>query len=105
VRAFGLVQDACRVTLSKHLDPKALAACTSHEPAEQLGQGCCDRRTSLCFVVSDEFATIFHLGLDPENRKVAIEMVIRIAARAWQHPPAARAPALPPTGNPRNYSV
>jgi len=45
------------------------------------------------FVASDEFAAIFHLGLDPENRKVAIEMVVRIAARARQDPPPAIAPS------------
>ena len=45
------------------------------------------------FATSDEFAAIFHLGLDPESRKVAIEMVVRIAARARQHLPSATPPS------------
>jgi len=45
------------------------------------------------FATSDEFAAIFHHGLDPESRRVAIEMVVRIAARARQHPPPATSPS------------
>ena len=45
------------------------------------------------FATSDEFAFIFHLGLDPKSRKTAIEMVVRIAAKARQHRPPATAPS------------
>jgi len=42
---------------------------------------------------SDEFAAIFLYGLDPESRKVAIAMVVRIAERTRQRPPPVRAPS------------
>src|SRR5262245_27500695 len=43
------------------------------------------------FATSDEFAAIFMYGLDPEARKAAIEMVVRIAMRTRNSPPRMRA--------------
>jgi hypothetical protein len=44
-------------------------------------------------VTSDQFASIFLYGLDPESRKAALDMVVRIAERARRSPPPARAPS------------
>jgi hypothetical protein len=45
------------------------------------------------FVTSDEFAAIFHLGLDPEGRKEALEMVVRIRERALRSLPPHKPPS------------
>jgi hypothetical protein len=49
------------------------------------------------FGMSDEFAAIFNLGLDPEGRKEALEMVVRIAAKAQRGP----IPVKPPSRHER----
>jgi hypothetical protein len=45
------------------------------------------------FATSDTFAAIFHLGLDTAGRKEALEMVVRIAAKAQRGPVSVKSPS------------
>jgi hypothetical protein len=45
------------------------------------------------FATSNEFAAIFMYGLDPEGRKAAIGMVVRIAGKAGRGPPLVKPPS------------
>jgi hypothetical protein len=45
------------------------------------------------FATSDTFSAIFHFGLDPAGRKEALEMVVRIAAKAQRGPASMKPPS------------